>query len=268
MIVVKAGGNGRVDFQAVCEDTAALVRQGEQVILVHGGSHDVDTISTQLGRPPQYVSSPSGVVSRYTDRETMEIFTMVVVGRVNKILVETLQQQGVDAIGLCGLDGRLLVAKRKDTLRVVEGGRQKILRGDCSGTIQEVRADLLRTLLAAGLTPVVAPVAISPEGEMLNVDGDRAAAAIAAAVGAERLVILSNVPGLLRNPQDESTLIPYIPRSQAEAHLERYAQGKMKRKLIGTMEALEHGVSQVVIADGRVPHPLQRALAGQGTIIA
>ncbi len=268
MIVVKAGGNGRVDFQAVCEDTAALVRQGEQVILVHGGSHDVDAISTQLGKPPQYVCSPSGVVSRFTDRETMELFTMVVVGRVNKILVEALQQQGVDAIGLCGLDGRLLVAKRKDTLRVVEGGRQKILRGDHSGTIQEVRADLLRTLLAAGLTPVVAPVAISPEGEMLNVDGDRAAAAIAAAVGAERLVILSNVPGLLRNPQDESTLIPYIPRTQAEAHLERYAQGKMKRKLIGTMEALERGVAQVVIADGRVPHPLQRALAGQGTVIA
>jgi len=268
MIVIKAGGNGRVDFQAVCEDTAALVRQGEQVILVHGGSHDVDTICTQLGKPPQYVCSPSGVVSRFTDRETMELFTMVVVGRVNKILVEALQQQGVDAIGLSGLDGRLLVAKRKDVLRAVEGGRQKVLRGDHSGTIQEVRVDLLRTLLAAGLTPVVAPVAISPEGEMLNVDGDRAAAAIAAAMGAERLIILSNVPGLLRDPQDESTLIPYIPRSQAETHMERYAQGKMKRKLIGTLEALQHGVAQVVIADGRVPHPLQRALAGQGTVIA
>ncbi|MBC7224685.1 MAG: [LysW]-aminoadipate kinase [Anaerolineae bacterium] len=268
MIVVKAGGNGRVDFQAVCDDTAALVQQGEQVVLVHGGSYDVDVVSAQLGKPPHYVSSPSGVVSRFTDRETMEIFTMVVAGRVNKLLVEALQQRGVDAIGLCGLDGRLLVAKRKEVLRVVENGRQRVLRGDHSGTIQEVRVDLLQALLAAGLTPVVAPVAISPEGEMLNVDGDRAAAAIAAAMHAERLVILSNVPGLLRNPQDESTLIPHIPRNQAAVHLERYAQGKMKKKLIGTMEALQSGVAQVVIADGRVPHPLQRALAGQGTVIA
>jgi len=268
MIVIKAGGNGRVDFQAVCDDTAGLVQQGEQVILVHGGSHDMDVISEKLGRPPRYVSSPSGVVSRYTDRETMETFALVVAGRVNKLLVEQLQQRGVDAIGLSGLDGRLLVARRKGIMRIVEGGKQKVLRGDYSGTIQTVRTELLHSLMAAGLTPVIAPVAVSTEGEMLNIDGDRVAAAIAAAMGAEQLVILSNVPGLLRNPPDESTLIAHIPRSQAESHLDRYAQGKMKRKLIGTIEALQSGVDQVVIADGRVSHPLRKALAGRGTVIA
>jgi len=131
-----------------------------------------------------------------------------------------------------------------------------------------VRTELLHSLMAAGLTPVIAPVAVSTEGEMLNIDGDRVAAAIAAAMGAEQLVILSNVPGLLRNPPDESTLIAHIPRSQAESHLDRYAQGKMKRKLIGTIEALQSGVDQVVIADGRVSHPLRKALAGRGTVIA
>ncbi|MGQ9585350.1 MAG: [LysW]-aminoadipate kinase [Anaerolineae bacterium] len=268
MIVVKAGGNGRVDFQAVCEDVVTLIQEGEQVILVHGGSHDMDVISEKLGRPPRYVMTPSGIISRYTDRETMEIFAMVVAGRVNKLLVEELQRRGVDAVGLSGVDGHLLVGKRKAVLRVMEGEKQRVLRDDYGGTVETVRADLLRALLAAGLTPVIAPMALSLEGEMLNVDGDRVAAAIAAAMGADRLVILSNVPGLLRNPPDESTLITHIPRTQAELHLDRYAQGKMKKKLLGTIEALESGVTEVVIADGRVPHPLQKALAGQGTVIA
>ncbi|NLE77128.1 MAG: [LysW]-aminoadipate kinase [Chloroflexi bacterium] len=268
MIVIKAGGNGRVYLQSVCDDVADLVRQGEQVVLVHGGSQDVDAVSEVMGKPAQYVTGTTGVVSRYTDRETMEIFAMVVAGRVNKLLVERLQAAGVDAFGLSGLDGRLLVGQRKATLRVVEGGKQKILHGDFSGKIERVRIELLHTLLAAGLTPVVAPVAVSTAGEMLNVDGDRAAAAIASAMKAERLVILSNVPGLLRQPTDESTLITHIPKAQAEVHLNRYAKGKMKKKLIGTLEALKGGVAQVVIADGRVSHPLLGALAGHGTVIA
>ena len=116
MIIVKAGGNGKVNMEAVCADVAELVRQGEQVILVHGGSHETDIISTQLGKPPRYVTSVSGVVSRYTDRETMEIFLMVTAGRINKLLVERLQQLGINALGLSGLDGGLLVGKRKGCL--------------------------------------------------------------------------------------------------------------------------------------------------------
>jgi acetylglutamate/LysW-gamma-L-alpha-aminoadipate kinase len=267
MIVVKAGGNGGIKMEVVCEDVADLVKQGRQVVLVHGGSHETNVISEKLGHPARFVTSVSGHVSRYTDRETLEIFAMVTAGRINKRLVERLQQLGVNAIGLSGLDGRLLLGSRKSVLRIVENGKRKVLRGDYSGRIQQVNTGLLETLLSAGYVPVVAPLAVSYEGEALNVDGDRVAAAIAAALKAQMLIILSNVPGLLRKFPDESTVIARIPLSQAGKHLESYAQGRMKKKLLGAIEAMNDGVAQVVIADGRVSQPLHRALDGQGTVI-
>jgi acetylglutamate/LysW-gamma-L-alpha-aminoadipate kinase len=267
MIIVKAGGNGSLDIDAVCRDVAALVAEGEQVVLVHGGSHETTRISEKLGHPPRFVTSPSGHISRYTDRETLEIFAMVVAGRVNKLLVERLQQLGVDALGLCGLDGRLLEGKRKSALRIKEDGKLKVLRGEYSGVIEKVNTALLRTLLDAGYVPVVAPVAVSYESEALNVDGDRAAAAIGTALKAERIVILSNVPGLLRDISDEGSLISLVPLEQARDYLDRYAKGRMKRKVLGAVEALRDGVEQVIIADGRVDQPLRRALAGQGTVL-
>jgi acetylglutamate/LysW-gamma-L-alpha-aminoadipate kinase len=267
MIIVKTGGGEGVNTEAVCADVAQLVQGGEQVVLVHGGSHETNIISEKLGHPPRFVTSVSGHSSRYTDRETLEIFAMVVGGRINKLLVERLQQLGVNAVGLSGLDGRLLEGQRKDTLRIVEDGKRKILRGEYSGVIERVNAGLLRTLLEAGYTPVIAPLAISFEGEGLNVDGDRAAAAVGSALKADKVIILTNVPGLLRDVADESSLIHHVPPAQAEAHLERYARGRMKRKLLGAVEALQAGVGQVIIADGRAEHPLQQALDGQGTVI-
>jgi acetylglutamate/LysW-gamma-L-alpha-aminoadipate kinase len=123
-------------------------------------------------------------------------------------------------------------------------------------------------LLDSGYTPVVAPLAVSHEGDALNVDGDRVAAEIAAALQATTLVILSNVPGLLRSFPDESTMIQHIKPEHAHEHLDQYAKGRMKKKLLGAVEALNGGVEKVIIADGRVTRPLHRALAGQGTVIA
>ena len=175
MIVVKAGGSKGIDFQAVCADVVDLVREGEQVVLVHGSSHDTNVISAKLGHPPRFVTSLSGHTSRYTDRETLEILAMVTAGRINTLLVERLQALGVNAIGLSGLDGRLLEAKRKESLQILDNGKRKVLHGEYSGQIQQVNAPLLQSLLAGGYLPVIAPLAISPQGEALNVDGDRAA---------------------------------------------------------------------------------------------
>jgi len=268
MIVVKAGGSKGIDPQAVCADVVEMVKKGEQVVLVHGSSHDTNVISEKLGHPPRFVTSLSGHVSRYTDRETLEILVMVTAGRINTHLVETLQSMGVNAIGLTGLDGRLLEGKRKEALQFVENGKRKVLHGEYSGQIQKVNTDLLHTLLSAGYLPVVAPLAISAQGEALNVDGDRAAAAIGSALGAEVMVILSNVPGLLRDPSDEGSLVSRIERAHVQAYVERYARGAMKRKLLGAIEALDDGVGSVILADGRVARPLQQALAGHGTVIA
>jgi acetylglutamate/LysW-gamma-L-alpha-aminoadipate kinase len=267
MIVVKTGGANGNDPATVCADVAKLAQQGERVVLVHGGSHDTNVIAERLGHPPRFVTSVSGHVSRHTDRETLEIFAMVAGGRINKLLVEHLQQLGVNAIGLSGLDGRLLEGRRKDALRIVENGKRKVLRGEYSGKIERVNATLLTTLLEAGYVPVVAPLAISYENQALNVDGDRAAAAIGSALNAKAVIILSNVPGLLRDFPDETTLIGHIPLAHAQEHLDRYAQGRMKRKLLGAIEALHAGVGQVILADGRVAQPVQRALAGQGTVL-
>jgi acetylglutamate/LysW-gamma-L-alpha-aminoadipate kinase len=266
MLIVKAGGGEGLDMAAVCFDIAEQVAQREQVVLVHGGSHETNVISERLGHPPRFVTSVSGHVSRYTDRETLEIFAMVVAGRINKLLVERLQGLGVNAVGLSGPDGRLLTGRRKPSLKIVENGKRKVLRGEWSGVIQEVNVVLLSLLLDHRYTPVVAPLAISHEGEMVNVDGDRVAAAIAAALGAETLVLLSNVPGLLRDFPDEDSLIRTIRREEVEAHYP-YAQGRMKRKLLGAKEALEGGAGRVILSDGRIESPLSQALAGRGTVI-
>ncbi len=267
MIVVKIGGASGVNLDAVCRDAAELIRQGQAITIVHGGSAETNEISTQLGHPPRFLTSVSGFTSRYTDRETLEIFAMVTSGKINTLLVERLQRYGVNAFGLSGVDGRVMVAKRKDTVRIIENGRQRIIRDDYTGKVEQVNAALLNQLIAAGLTPVIAPLAISPEGEALNIDADRAAAMVAGALKAEAVIFLTNVPGLLRHYPDDTSLIPTIDKAKVEASLS-FAEGRMKKKVLGACEALELGVARIVFADGRIDQPLQGALAGRGTVIS
>ncbi len=267
MLVVKFGGNGSLNLESFCSDVAFLVRSGRRVVIVHGGSGEMDAISGKLGKPPLFVTTPSGFQCRYTDRETMEIFTMVLAGRVNKLLVEKLQKFGVNALGLSGLDGGLIRGERKGVIIAQEGGKKKVLKGDYGGTVRAVNSELLWLLLEQGYIPVIAPVALGEGGEALNVDGDRVAAAVAGALGAEILLILSGVPGLLRDFPDESSLITEIPGEKLEEYLELYARGRMKKKLLGAMEALRQGVPLVILADGRVENPILRALEGRGTFI-
>ncbi len=267
MIVVKIGGASGVNLDAVCRDVAELVHQGQPVTIVHGGSAETNEISTQLGHPPRFLTAVSGYTSRYTDRETLEIFAMVTTGKINTLLVERLQKYGVNAFGLSGVDGRVMVAKRKDAVRIFENGKQRIIRDDYTGKVETVNAALLNLLVSAGLTPVIAPLAISLEGEALNIDADRAAAVVAGALKAETVIFLTNVPGLLRNFPDETSLIPTIDRTKIEATMS-FAEGRMKKKVLGACEALELGVSRIVFADGRVEQPLLNAIAGKGTVIS
>ncbi len=266
MIVVKVGGGAGMDYDALCADVAEQWRAGQRLVLVHGGSNETNLLAEQLGRPPRFVTSPSGYTSRYTDRATLEIFIMAVAGKVNKLIVERLQRLGINAVGLTGLDGRVLEGQRKATIRVVEDGKQKVLRDDWTGMIERVNVGLLQLLLEAGYLPVVAPIAASVQGEAVNVDGDRAAAALAEGLAADALLLLSNVPGLLRNFPDEASLIAHIPRVDIEEYLP-VAQGRMKKKVLGAAEALSGGVGRVILSDARIAQPITRALAGQGTVI-
>jgi acetylglutamate/LysW-gamma-L-alpha-aminoadipate kinase len=266
IIVVKLGGTEGVDFSAICQDVAALEQKNYRLVLVHGGSAEANQLGEALNYPPRFIISPSGYTSRYTDRRTLEIFSMAVNGKVNTLLVEQLQGMGVNALGLSGLDGRLLLATRKSSIQSIEDGKRKIIRDDYTGKIETVAAGLLQTLLAGGYTPVIAPLAVSQQGEALNVDADRAAAMVAAALNAELLVLLTAVAGLLERFPDEDSLIRSLPKAHLPQALEM-AQGRMKKKILGAEEALTGGVKRVIIADGRVSHPIANAFAGHGTEI-
>ena len=263
-LVVKAGGGAGVDLDAICADVAALVAAGTPVVLVHGTSAAADALAARVGVPVRQLTSPSGHVSRYTDPETLELYVAAAAGQVNKQLVATLQSLGCNAVGLSGVDGRLLLAQRKSAVRAVENGRQRIVRDDYTGKLESANAGLLRLLLNAGYTPVVAPLALGAEAECLNVDGDRAAAIIAASLQAPTLVILSNVAGLLANFPDETSLVRYVPANKLDA-AEEMAAGRMKKKVLAAREALAGGVQQVILADSRRPAPIRSALAGEGT---
>ena len=266
MIVLKIGGSEGINYNLIVDDIAALIKQGQPLIVVHGGSALTNHVAEQLGHPPQFVTSVSGFTSRRTDRRTLEIFEMVYCGQMNKGLVEKLQSRGVKAVGLSGLDGRIWEGPRKDTIKVIENGRRRVIRDDYTGKVERVNTPLLQTLLDAGYLPVLTPPAASYEGEAINVDGDRAAAATAAALQAEALIILSNVPGLLEKFPDESTLIRHIPKAKIDQFMS-VAEDRMKKKVMGAQEALAQGIDRVIFADGRVEQPVHRALAGEGTVI-
>ena len=268
MLIVKVGGSEGIDYDAVCDDVAALIEAGQRMILVHGGSSQTNAVAEALGHPPRFITSPSGYTSRFTDRKTLEIFEMVYCGQMNKMIVEKLQTRGVNAVGLSGIDGGIWRGKRKKAVRAVdENGKKMVIRDNYTGTVETVNTDLLNTLLASGYLPVLTPPAISHENEAINVDGDRASRATAAAFGADTLIILSNIPGLLRDFPDESSLITHIPKGEIETYKDEFAAGRMRIKLLGAKEALDAGVGRVVLGDARKQNPIQAALNGEGTVI-
>ncbi len=266
LIVLKIGGTEGVNPDAVLDDVAEHWKREPNLVLVHGGSAEATALGEQLGHPPRFIISPSGHTSRYTDRTTLEIFIMAVNGKINTLLVEGLRRRGVNAFGLCGLDGGLLQGTRKEAIQSVENGKRKIIRDDYSGKIESVNTSLLSWLLQNGYLPVVAPLATGQQGEALNVDADRAAAQIAVALRATQLILLTAAPGLLERFPDESSLIRELPFAQI-ARAQQAAQGRMKKKVLAAEEALSGGVPQVVIADGRIQAPLSAALEGKGTVM-
>ena len=266
MIVVKVGGSAGIDYDAVCADIARLYRAGQQLVLVHGGSGETNRVAEALGHPPRFVTSPSGYTSRFTDRRTLEIFEMVYCGKMNKGIVERLQRLNVNAVGLSGLDGRIFEGRHKDSVRVVENGKTLVLRGDHTGTVEKVNVGLIELLINAGYLPVLTPPAASYEGVAINVDGDRAAAALAVALKADALLLLSNVPGLLRDFPDEASLIREIPAAEVESFM-TFAHDRMKKKVLGAAEAVSGGVGRVIFGDARAGEPVSAALAGAGTVI-
>lgn len=265
MLVVKLGGAKGIHTDNVLDDLAQIP---EPWVLVHGGNQDLNELSERLGYTPRFVTSPGGYTSRVTDPQTIQLIEMVYNGKINSEIVRGLQRRGVNSIGLSGLDGGLWRAERKEAIRVVEGGRKFLLRDDFTGRVVGVNTQLLGLLLEHGYRPVLTLPALGPDGEALNVDGDRAAAAVAAALKAASLVILSNVPGLLRDVNDPDSLVPRVARAELKNANTKFAVDRMKKKLLAAEEALDGGVRQVVLGNANESHPVRHALAGNGTVIA
>jgi acetylglutamate/LysW-gamma-L-alpha-aminoadipate kinase len=265
LTVIKCGGNAGMDPLLVCPDVAALVGAGERVVLVHGGSGEVERLARRLAVPQRRLVTPSGTSSRYTDTATLEVLTLAMAGLIKPRLLAGLYRVGVAAVGLTGIDAGVLGARRRSVHRAVLDGRTVVVRDDHTGVLSSVATGPLHALMAAGLTPVLSPPALAEDGAPVNVDADRTAAMVAAALGATRLVFLTAAPGLLRDPVDETSVLPVYRPAAGEPGVT--ISGGMAVKLLAARTALDGGVGHVVIADGRIANPVRRARDGAGTRI-
>ncbi len=256
MIVIKIGGSV-VDglHESTVPDLKDVISH-DKVILVHGGGKEVTSIAEKLGKEQKFVVSPGGIRSRYTDRETAQIYTMVMSGKINKEIVMMLQKQGINAVGLSGVDGAIIKAERKKKLIIVdERGRKVAIDGGYTGKINDVNASLLNTITAGGYVPIVSPIALSEEFDLLNVDGDRAAAYVAGSVKADRVIFLTNVDGLMM----DNKLVAHLTVSEAKEMLPKIGFG-MEKKVLACTEAVSMGVKEAIIASGQVANPISSAL--------
>ena len=257
IVVVKYGGNAMIHEnlkQQVMEDITLLWLIGVKTVLIHGGGPEISDTMAKMGKKAQFVNG-----LRVTDKETVDIVQMVLAGKVNKDLVNLIQMKGGHAIGLSGIDGGILEATVKDeALGFV-------------GEITKVRTQPIADLLEKNYIPVISTVAGDRQGNTYNINGDTAAAAIAGALGAERLIMMTDIAGILKDRNDPSTLIPCLTVSEAKTlYKEGIISGGMIPKVDCCIEALEKGVHNVTIMDGRVPHSILMELLtdeGAGTMV-
>ena len=256
-VVIKYGGNAMINEelkQQVMEDIALLWLIGVKVVLVHGGGPEISHIMKRLGKEAVFIDG-----LRVTDKETVDIVQMVLAGKINKTLVNLIQMKGGHAVGLSGIDGGILEAKVKDE------------RLGFVGEITKVRPQPIQDLLEKNYIPVVSTVASDRQGNTFNINGDTAAAYLAGALGAERLIMMTDISGILMDKDDPSTLIPRITVSEARKLYDQgVISGGMIPKVDCCIEALEHGVDNVVIMDGRIPHSILMELLtdeGAGTMV-
>ncbi len=257
IIVIKYGGNAMINEQLkqqVMEDIALLWLIGVKVVLVHGGGPEINEVMDKFGKKPEFVNG-----LRVTDKETVDIVQMVLAGKVNKSLVSLIQMKGGHAVGLSGIDGGLIEAEIKD---------EKL---GYVGKITKIRTQPINDLLEKNYIPVISTVAGDRHGNVYNINGDTAAAYIAGALGAERLLMMTDIAGVLRDKDDPSSLIPELTIKEAKAlYDEGIISGGMIPKVDCCITAIEKGVKNVTILDGRIQHSILMELLtdeGAGTMV-
>ena len=257
IVVVKYGGNAMINShlkEQVMEDIVLLHLTGVKIVLVHGGGPEINEMMDKLGKKAQFVDG-----LRVTDKETVDIVQMVLAGKINKTLVNHIEVKGGKAMGISGLDGHLIEAKMKDE------------RLGFVGEITNINIEPVTDLLGKGYIPVISTVGCDSESNVYNINADTAAARIAGALGAQRLIMMTDIAGLLKDKDDVSTLIPEITVKQAKELLtDGTISGGMIPKIKCCVDAINHGVKNVIIMDGRIPHSILMELftdEGAGTMV-
>ena len=256
VVVVKYGGNAMINDQLreqVMEDMVLLHLIGVKAVLVHGGGPEISELMSKLGKTAEFVDG-----LRVTDKETVDIVQMVLAGKINKTLVSLLQTKGGRAVGISGLDGRLIECEQKDP------------RLGYVGSVSKINIEPVTDLLETGYIPVISTIGCDAAGNTYNINGDTAAAYIAGALGAKRLIMLTDIAGVLMDKDDPSTLIPQLTVVEARQLLDKkIIAGGMIPKVECCVTALMRGVRKVIITDGRVPHSILMELLtdeGAGTM--
>lgn len=263
MIIVKIGGGQAINIEGIVADLAGI---DEPYVIVHGANALRDKLAEDLGKPKQVLTSVKGYSSVYSDEKLIDVMMMAYAGLRNKRIVELCHRHGINAVGLSGLDGKMVQGKRNQGIRVYQGKKLKIVR-DFSGKPHSVNAPLLRLLLDNGYVPVLTVPIIDEHNAAINTENDDVVRVLQKTLQADTVINLIEAPGYLKNRDDAASLIKKIPAAELEIR-EQQVEGRMKRKMLALKKLFEQGASRIVIGDGRTDHPVADALAGKGTVIS
>ena len=262
MYIVKVGGGESVNLAGVADDLASI---HTACIVVLGANAVRDELAARLGSSTRTLTSMSGYTSVFSDETALDVIMMAYSGLRSKRFVELCQRRGVNAVGLSGIDARVVTGERNRGIRVREGGKTLIKR-DFSGKPRSVNAALLRTLLDGGYTPVLTIPIADERGFAINSENDDIVNVLQGALGAERIVQLIEAPGFLDDAADPESVVSVMSQAELERR-EAQVEGRMKRKMLALRRLFDAGAAEVVIGDGRLEQPLRAALEGAGTVI-
>jgi acetylglutamate/LysW-gamma-L-alpha-aminoadipate kinase len=265
MLIIKVGGSKNLNWDKIGPNIAKIAKSRD-VILVHGASEIRDEIASNMDHPTEEIVSPSGVTSVFTDQESLKIFMMAYPGLVNKTIVAKLQSYGVNAVGLSGVDGKIWEGKWKSKVLEKKGDKVFMREGNLTGNVQKINSGLLETLLQNGYMPVLCPPAISFDNQIINTDNDMAIATMTEFLDVDELVSLFAAKGLMKDLEDETSLIKEVKLSEIEDYY-KYTKGTMKKKIMGAKRCLENGVRKIYWGDARNNEPVSKAMDGEGTVL-
>jgi acetylglutamate/LysW-gamma-L-alpha-aminoadipate kinase len=262
MIILKIGGGKDINIQGIISD---LAESDDQFIIIHGANALRDKIAEELNAQRKIITSVSGYSSVFSDETALDIMMMTYAGLKNKRIVELCHRHGINAVGLSGLDGKLIEGRRNKGIRIKDGQKLKIVR-DFSGKPQKINRKLLDLLLSNGYTPVLSVPIIDENNFAINSENDDIVGVLQNTINADIIIQLIEAPGFLNNPDDPGSKVSSLSVKELSLR-EEQVTGRMKRKILALRKLLETGTHRVIISDGRVNHPVKSALAGEGTII-